>query len=61
MLINPTLPSELKFRLSVTGVNTVGEYHLKIYDVRLSDEGTYRCESSGLTGTSTSLQLTVIS
>ncbi|XP_076109532.1 neural cell adhesion molecule 1-like [Mytilus galloprovincialis] len=58
--INPDLPAELKFRLTVTGDHTAGYYHLSISDVRESDGGPYECFVSGTSGSVTTLQLTII-
>ncbi|VDI65477.1 Hypothetical predicted protein [Mytilus galloprovincialis] len=57
--INPSLPSDLKSRLTVTGDHAAGEYHLSISDVRESDAGTYTCILYGTVGVTT-LQLNVI-
>lgn len=41
------LPDEIKQRLNVTGNHAIGEYHLKISDIRESDQGTYECLKTG--------------
>lgn len=42
-VVSPHLPSELNQRLNLTGNHTIGEYHLNIFDIRDSDQGTYTC------------------
>lgn len=55
--VNNILPADLYRRLFITGDHSVGEYHLKITDIRKSDEGKYRCT---VIGKESDIYLTVI-